>query len=86
MSRQKSWCAIRKSVHSPGRNHLVQRYTEKKNGPVLKLVFVEQMICLPLYGTVGEEYKKYYYLPLEKDNTTFSLCLLLRKTDATTCG
>lgn len=65
---------------------MVQRYTEKKNGSVFKLVFVEQIICLPLYCTVMEKYKKYYYLPLEKDNTTYSLCLLLRKTDATTCG
>ena len=32
MSRQKSWRAIRESVHSSGRNHLAQRYAEKKKG------------------------------------------------------
>ena len=45
----------------------------------LKTFFLEQMVCLPLHCTVGEAYKKYYCLPLEKDsdNTTASLCFLL---------
>jgi hypothetical protein len=37
---------------------LVQRCAEKKIGSVLKLVFVEQMVCSPLYCTVGEAYKR----------------------------
>ena len=37
---------------------MVQRCAEKKIGSVLKLVFVEQMVFLPLYCTIGEAYKR----------------------------